>query len=62
MPAPAELIAVPDAVPAGQDDVQVIVDTKAAAAEPVRVAGGRRGDEPGCKGRLGAAVVPQPPA
>ena len=42
---PAELIPIPDAWPAGQDGVQVIVDRKVASAEPVRVARGEPGDE-----------------
>jgi len=39
-----ELIAIADAVPAGQDGVQVVVDRKVAAAEPVGVARGQPGD------------------
>jgi hypothetical protein len=45
-----------DAVPAGQDGVQIIVDRKAAAAGPVGVARGEPGDEPGHQGRAGRAA------
>ena len=53
---PAELVTIPDAWPAGQDGVQVIVDRQVASGELVGVAGGQPGDEPGRQGRFGAAA------
>ena len=47
---------IPDAWPAGQDGVQVIVDRQVAAGELVGIARGQPGDEPGHQGRLGAAA------
>ena len=59
-----ELVTIPDAGPAGQDGVQVIVDGQVASAEPVGVARGEPGHEPGHQGWLcavtGSQFLPHP--
>jgi hypothetical protein len=54
-----ELVTIPDVLPAGQDGLQVVVDRQVASAEPVRVARGQPGDEPGHERGLGAAACAQ---
>ena len=54
--AEAELITIAPVLAAGQDGVEIVVDAKMTAAEPVGVTRGQPGDEPGRQRGLGAVA------